>query len=608
MKQKSLMFAGLLLLVFLASCQRGEVAGSLIDVSMKSQVAVLLDEIPESMRERVANDLIAKPIIFWEERAKAQLRLALYRLVFRPDFYAEEKGQLPLPPESIWWIEFQGQPRREVTNSHDLVIVDYTFKSTLLSTEDSPGIAEPALGEIGGVWEESFIFPLDPELIFQRTSFACINEAEFPPNSVDAEEVDTFYDYECDVEEELSNTGCHQTALPKMSCIDALDAKTGKIETALRFERLAWDKDLADKVRVGKVTTEDGADLQVVRYPDYRIIYRYIPSDSCTIVEECVGGSGWRRLLQFTAADWNAGNKALDIGEVDYFLEGKETPLSQSNLYEFSTCHQHYHFTHYATFSLGADEVKNTKRGFCLQSTSRYSNVESSPLRNPYAGCDYQGVEAGWGDEYKAGLECQWMDITDVDTSKGKISKLLTIILNPDGFLCEGTPVFDADGNSVFEPTSFKTEDGKSVQRQKCEFRRDYFDNNVDVLDTVLTLSGEGYVTSSCTRGQIGPLRNCGFMKSEIRSCDPGEMVKLSCSIPGGEAQAVRVCDYSEVLKTGIPCTYNGAVGTGIVALTGGKVMFTCPEARDGRETGGKYSLYTASVYPADVVQEVSCN
>src|SRR3989338_6826903 len=62
------------------------VEGALVGVRMDGKVGVLLDEIPEKMRDRVALALIAKPQNFWNEPAKRQLRLTIYRLVFRDAF------------------------------------------------------------------------------------------------------------------------------------------------------------------------------------------------------------------------------------------------------------------------------------------------------------------------------------------------------------------------------------------------------------------------------------------------------------------------------------------------------------------------------------------
>jgi hypothetical protein len=347
-----------------------------------------------------------------------------------------------------------------------------------------------------------------------------------------------------------------------------------------------------------------------------RIIYRYIPPGDCALVEQCVGGSGWRRLLQFATADRNTGTQDLVIGSVDYFHQTDGgTTLSQHNVFEWSACHHHYHFTHYGSFDFNNDPNANHKRGFCLQATDRFSNIEVSPLPNPYANCWYQGIMAGWVDEYKAGLPCQWFDITGVDTSKKPVTGPLTFHSNPDGFLCEGTPVLDANGNQVWGPTSFLSSTGQPVDIPECNYWSTPSDpnawssDNIDTYNVTVPSPGNGYVTAACTNNQIGPLRNCGFAAATGGSCTPGATVKLHCTVAasGAAAQVARVCDYSASLNTGIPCTFQDAFANASIDPAGTDLTFTCPAARDASEPGGHYSLYTAPTFNGDASTAVTC-
>lgn len=607
--------AGLAVFGFLKINERTETTklqGALIDVSMKSKTGVLLDEIPKSLKEKTIQLLMNKPESFWQNRAKAQVRLTSLRLVFRNEYYDENEGrhQLPLPPEAIWQIGLLGKPQRETIAGHDLVTVNYRFSSTLLTDEESPGKSEPNLKNIGGEWKEPFIFPVDPEFVFQRTEFACLDEDQFPPNSVDPEEVDTFYDQECEVEEKLSNHGgCHQTKMPALSCLQALDAKIGKIETEAHFTRIAWDPKRADQVRIQVLTNTDGSDITPVKeeFQTYRFNYRYIPQNSCTITEKCVGGPGWRRILQFTTSDINVGNETLDIGPVDYFLDKNGSTLSEHGIFEFSQCHQHYHFAHYGSFTLGGSANINRKNGFCLQSTSRLHNNESSPLTHPYQRCDFQGMAVGWADQYKTGLECQWVDVTGI---KPEETLPLTFTTNPDGFLCEGKPKLDKDGHPLFKNTPLKTADEKNVERPQCDLYSKWFDNNVETYSITIPEEGDSYVTSKCREGLFGPLRNCGLKKTQVvANCEPGKPVSVTCKKQAGAgAQVVRFCDYSKALKTGIPCTYNNSLASKVIESNEQKITFTCPAALDDVETGGAYSLYTGAFFLEDAPAEVNCS
>jgi hypothetical protein len=590
--------------------------GALVRTQMTSTVGVLLDEIPSSIRDRVAADLAARPNDFWIDRAQRQISLTQYRLVFRNQFYAGQKStqrfQLPLPPKSVLQITLNGPARRTSIDKHDLVVVDYSLDSTIVTDANSPGTSEVQLAKVGGKWTENFTFPVDPELVFQRTRFACLDEAEFPPQSVDSEEVDSFYDDSCGVEKNLSQTGCHQTELPSMSCTAALQASIGHVSTGVLYTRLAWDPSIADTYRVGPITNPTGANMtpEADEFRVNRVTYRYFPPNDCALVEQCVGAPGWRRLLQFATADRNTGTQALVIGSVDYFNQDGGTTNSDHGVFEYSACHKHYHFMHYGEFSFNNEAQFTHKRGFCLQATNRRANNEVSPLPEPFGDCSFQGVSVGWVDEYKAGLPCQWIDVTNVDTSKKPFTAPLSFHSNPDGFLCEGTPIVDANGNQVWERTSFTTATGQPVDRPACNFWPGWDADNIDTYDATLPTTGNGYVTAACTHNQVGPLRNCELTQQpKLNSCTPGGQMVALCTIPAGSApQVVRACDASAALGTGIPCTYQDSLANAVVeAGPGTMVTFNCPGAKDATEPGGKYSLYTGAAYNKDATATVTC-
>jgi hypothetical protein len=595
--------------------------GALVKVSTASQVGVVLDEIPPAMRDKVAAGLVAKDAKFWIDRARAQINMTKYRLAFRSYYYVDGmRMQLPLPPDAKWNVALKPdamgstKPRRTMIGTHDVVVVDYTFDSTLLTSADSPGITEPELAKVGGAWDEPFIFPIDPELLFQRTGYACMDEVGFPPNSVDSEETAVFYDQECVAQGQASKAACHQTALPPLSCVDALDESVGKIEIKVHFERLPWDSAVADKARFGDVTNKTGADIRAgvasTLFPPPKVIYRYIPEGDCTLAEKCVGAPGWRRLLQFSSINWNIGKQTLDIGAVDAELTGMGGgDLAAHHIYEFSECHQHYHFMHYGTFTFGDQQPSSSKRGFCLQSTDRVSNNEDAPLHNPYSDCSYQGIEAGWGDNYNAGIDCQWIDVTGYDVSQGPVKNAIHEDFNPDGFLCEGSPVLDSMGKQEYEHTTFTTAKGEPVDRPKCDFMASWDANNKRSEDVTLPALGDSFVTEPCTRGQIGPLRNCGFKKqSDLEACTPGAKVNLHCTVPAGAApQTVRLCESSQVLKSGTACTHGFAIGNAVVPEAGVDLAITCPASRSAAETGGAYSIYSSPLVDEDAAQTVTC-
>lgn len=573
--------------------------GALIGIAMNSQVGVLLDEIPAGLRDQAVATLLDKPDDYWLARAKSQVELTMRRLNFRNANYPG-KGQLPLPPDSLWNLELSGRPNRQTIQGHDLILVDYTFATTLLTNEASPAAAEPQLAQIGGQWQEPFTLPLDPQLLFQRTDNACLNESWFPPNSYDSENSWIFYDFAC-TPDSVGINGCHRTITPSLSCLEALEYRVGYVETTMTFERLAWDAALADRVRVGPIVQIGSPDLQVVSSDlgNYRIAYRYFTPNSCAVQEQCVTGTGWRRLLQFDATVHNVGTETFFIGPV-------VAEDSEHNLFVYNSCHDHFHFSHYGLFSFaGLDQLLKSKQAFCVESTSRFSNNEYSPLTHNF-NCQYQGIEVGWVDEYQAGLDCQWVDITDLDLPAGTTP--LTFTFNPDGFLCEGSPVLDEQGQVTWETTDLIGENGEAVDRPVCQFVPGWADNNVGQMAMSIAPAGS-FVTEPCQGGQVGPLRNCDFTpQPDLLSCSPGATVELSCAVPAGASpQVLRICETSQQLGIGLACTLFDSLANTIVGQEPTPVSFTCPFARDAQEPGGGYALYTAPLLPGDSPAAVSC-
>jgi hypothetical protein len=171
--------------------------------------------------------------------------------------------------------------------------------------------------------------------------------------------------------------------------------------------------------------------------------------------------------------------------------------------------------------------------------------------------------------------------------------------------------VLNAAGDPVFEDSGFQTSGGLMVDRPECNFNANWDANNDDSRSLTLNPTGS-FVTEACTRGQIGPMRDCGFEPGVASvtqvACAPGSSINLRCSIPSGGAPAVvRVCEYSERLATGVGCVYRDALANGLVDGSAVNVEVTCPAARDAIEVGGHVALYSAPVLPGDAVT-VSCS
>lgn len=223
----------------------------------------------------------------------------------------------------------------------------------------------------------------------------------------------------------------------------------------------------------------------------------YFPEESCAVAEQCVDAPGQRRLLRFSTQTDNVGQSDLVLGD----------PTSAPG-FEFSECHGHYHFEGYAQYELvGANgEIAATghKQAFCLMDID---NVGGSNDIQPFH-CQFQGLHQGWGDVYGAGLDCQWVDITDVAAG----DYTLRITVNPERDLPESD-----------------------------------YDNNTAEIAVSIWDPGTEDPLRPCNQG--GFPRECGWELAEGYqgvSCTPGEELNVSCGCDCGGDPILRVCDGSE--------------------------------------------------------------
>ena len=121
---------------------------------------------------------------------------------------------------------------------------------------------------------------------------------------------------------------------------------------------------------------------------------------------------GLRRLMRFTVMTPNIGSADIAIGDPNDHV------AADDGLFEFASCHAHYHFRHYATYELiGANGQvwKAAKRGFCMLDTDPNPAYFGQPARSPqFRSCGgigfpgNQGITAGWADTYRFTLAGQY--------------------------------------------------------------------------------------------------------------------------------------------------------------------------------------------------------
>ncbi|WP_437677582.1 lysyl oxidase family protein [Sorangium sp. So ce131] len=280
---------------------------------------------------------------------------------------------------------------------------------------------------------------------------------------------------------------------------------------------------------------------------------QYFPADSCAIAESCIDAPGERRLLNFSTQTPN-------IGEADMVLGN---PLDVQD-FEFSSCHGHYHFEGYARYEL-VDLVGNVvatghKQAFCLLDSSPVG-IPGSPSTPRYH-CEFQGIQRGWSDVYGAGLDCQWVDITDVPSG----DYALRIMINPDQTLPESDY-----SNNIIEVPVFIPDDGST--------------------------GGPTGPLSPCPPGTSGAGRDCGWSiaaGAQSLACEPGAPVTVGCGCATGGACAgdpmIRVCEGAE------GCTLSTSLAD--EDDTCGRcpeTMFICPPSGSYTVLVAPYSTFSAA-------------
>jgi hypothetical protein len=154
----------------------------------------------------------------------------------------------------------------------------------------------------------------------------------------------------------------------------------------------------------------------------------FVTENSCAKVEECVEGIGERRVLRFSVEAMNQGSATLTV----------PPPSERPDLFTFSPCHGHYHFSGFATYALvdaeGRTVLAGRKQAYCMEDTQRVATGPDVPCSKKFT-CDDQGIQRGWSDLYGNTLDCQWLDITDVPPGDYR----LQVTLNPSRAFQETT-------------------------------------------------------------------------------------------------------------------------------------------------------------------------
>ena len=166
-------------------------------------------------------------------------------------------------------------------------------------------------------------------------------------------------------------------------------------------------------------------------------LIRVEDASQCSVVEGGVS-PGTHRLLRFTATTPN-------IGDADVFVgDPLEHVAANDGLFEYATCHDHYHFRHYATYELisvaTGSVVQAAKRGFCMVDVTPAAGGPPGGKRT-YDRCGtraspgFQGISTGWADSYNRVLDGQYFVLDEPAAPVSPGDYTLRITVNP-AFVC----------------------------------------------------------------------------------------------------------------------------------------------------------------------------
>jgi hypothetical protein len=192
------------------------------------------------------------------------------------------------------------------------------------------------------------------------------------------------------------------------SCVNP-DAPTAATPPDVQSVR---DRNTVNTALLPDLTVDARATQQnwLVRVEDF-------PANFCSVQEGGVN-AGTHRVLRFTVTTPNIGKGDVFVGSPLAHMDpnGDGDLSDQDGLFEFASCHGHFHFQHYATYKL-LDETgkvwKAAKRGFCMLDTDPY-NVGTGDGTWSYRNCGstthdgFQGVSDGWADTYTFKLGGQY--------------------------------------------------------------------------------------------------------------------------------------------------------------------------------------------------------
>ena len=257
-----------------------------------------------------------------------------------------------------------------------------------------------------------------------------------------------------------------------------------------------------------------------------------------------------------------------NIGDGDLALG----PPEDNPIFEWSQCHNHYHYTGYAGYELldesGKQAATGRKQAFCLVDARRYVTDDETVSSDARYNCASQGIQRGWSDIYESKVPCQYIDITDVPDG----NYTLRVDINTD----RGLPESDYSNNFMEIPVALGSAD-LTGPSEECPAVAPAIANSAS--------------------------RECGWDFAQSITCVPGQIMRVGCaqacnlgSCTGNPM--LRICDSDRADGN---CSYTGSLSRSNDACGS-----LCPRANNlVCPQSGSVDVYTAPSLPG---QSYSCD
>ena len=221
------------------------------------------------------------------------------------------------------------------------------------------------------------------------------------------------------------------------------------------------------------------------------------PAEFCSVQEGGVT-AGTHKVIRFTVTTPNIGDGDVFVGSPLAHMDpnGDGSFADADGLFEFASCHEHFHFQHYAEYKLiGADGTvwKAAKRGFCMLDTDPY-NVGTGDGTWSYRNCGtatrdgFQGISDGWADTYVFKLGGQYFVLDGGDGQP---------------VVPAGTYTIQVEVNPAYAPTGGSCPRVTDPDTGLChQFAESDYTNNIGRATVI--------ITDHPGRAGYGPLKNSG--------------------------------------------------------------------------------------------------